>query len=364
MESFMTRRDESLGGEGLGGEGLYARLWKQPRLLVLLRLLFDLGRPAQLKELVALTSGDDEAVSKCCSALAVLGLLTRTSVHMGWCLTPQGLAFIIPSPSPVETQDRLNLVPDASLYTSTGDRPVGLIPSPFQGEGQGEGQFSPPPVDNPVDNSVDNLPVIASEAACPERSEGKQSLPIPVKSPGKPVNSPQSPPDPHLSTASPQPGKNPLNPAQTVDQSPQFPVKSPLNPVNQPVNPVKRPVNPVNKPDPCLSYLLTQSKQGEDSKQETGKTGFLTENLKFFEEIGVVRNPKTTHLAQRIPPATVRLEWQKLLDKDKAWPGLLVKTLSSLPPPAHPRDCDCPACLAKRLERDRRLRQRYAEWEA
>jgi hypothetical protein len=100
------------GGEGWGGD-ICVRLWKQPRLLLLLKLLADLGRPAKLIELVAFTSGDDETISRGCSVLTVLGLLTRTSAHMGWCITPQGLTFL--SAPIVETQDCRNMVPDASL---------------------------------------------------------------------------------------------------------------------------------------------------------------------------------------------------------------------------------------------------------
>jgi hypothetical protein len=220
---------------------------------------------------------------------------------------------------------------------------------------------------------------------------------------GKPVNSPQLKADPHLSASTARlnlPLKHALKPAETEDQHPEFPVNSPDKPVNspgkpvnhpespvnppeagdqhpespvyspgKPVNSAEKPVNspqsPVNSPESALSTTTTTTKSNHKEKVvvEKGDTGFYDENRRFFWDIGITSNLHTDLIASQLAPDLIRLEWQKLLDKDKPWPGLLIKILSNLPPPAHPRDCDCPECQGRRLERDRRLRQRYAEWE-
>jgi len=205
---------------------IYADLWTQARALVILKIIFDLGRPAQLRELVAITQGDDETISKYCSFLATRGLLTRTTSHMGWNLTAQGFSFLRPS---VETQDVASL--------STG----------------------------PVDNS---------------------------------------------------------------------------------------PEIPVNSPESVLSTTTINSHDEEELViVETGKTGFFSGNLALFEEIGITLNPQTDFIARNIDPTVTRVEWQKLLDKGKPWPGLLIKILTH---PPHPKS---------KAQTDADLRARYGQWD-
>lgn len=105
---------------------LYPDLWRQPRALVILKIIYDLGRPAQLHELVSLTGGDDETVSKYCSRLAGMGLLTRVSGHAGWTLTANGMTFLSPNAaSGVETHHIPSLrgipvnYPESTLSTTT-----------------------------------------------------------------------------------------------------------------------------------------------------------------------------------------------------------------------------------------------------
>lgn len=253
--------------------------WKHARALAILKLIADLGRPAMLKELVAITSGDDETISRYCSLLASLGYLTRISCHAGWALTPQGLSFLTPNPG------TFCVLPSAKLSTA--------------------------PVDNSVDNPVDN------------------SAPSPSALPVRPLAEDHTP--------------------QTSGDHPGEALKNPPNPLEYPEN------------SPFL-LTYTQTKREELSKKESPKTGFSAENFRFFEQIGVLLNRRTEFLARQVHPQVMRAEWKKLQDKNKAWPGLLIKTLASLPLPAHPRSCACPACLAHLAERDRQQRRRYAQW--
>ena len=245
--------------------------WKHARALAILKLIADLGRPAMLKELVAITSGDDETISRYCSLLASLGYLTRISAHSGWALTPQGLSFLTPNPG------ASCVIPSAKLSTA------------------------------PVDNSA----------------------PSPSAVPARP------PAEDHTS--------------QTSGDYPVEALKNPLSPLEYPEN------------SPFL-LTYTQTKREELSKKESQKIGFSDENFRFFEQIGVLVNRRTEFLARQVHPQVMRAEWKKLQDKNKAWPGLLIKTLASLPLPAHPRSCACPACLARLAERDRQQRRRYAQW--
>jgi hypothetical protein len=213
---------------------LYPDLWKHAKALIILQIVFVLGRPAQLKELVAITGGDDETVSRHCSYLATRGLLTRTKSHVGWSLTKQGFDFLRP----------------AAAELSTG----------------------------PVDNSFEN------------------------------------------------------------------------------------PDKPVKYPDSSLSITINNPivEEGEEEK-ETGKTGFSKsgfseQNWAFFDKIGVIHNHATEFVASRIHPETVRAEWQKLIDKDKAWPGLLVTILTHTKQ-CHPKSCECEDCRKSTYKR-------YAEWDS
>lgn len=129
---------------------MYSRLWRAPRALVILKVIADLGRPARLVELVAVTGGDDETLSKYCSLLAKMGLLTRVSGHAGWALTRDGLAFIqpgvppaAPSPQPDQAaalaENPVNS-PDSELSFSTNlthHRGSRAIKSPEIGDSSG-----------------------------------------------------------------------------------------------------------------------------------------------------------------------------------------------------------------------------------
>lgn len=88
---------------------LYPALWKQARALVILKIIFDLNRAVQLKELVSLTQGDDETINKYCNTLATMGLITRVRNHAGYALTAQGFNFINPV-NPVNSTENQPLI--------------------------------------------------------------------------------------------------------------------------------------------------------------------------------------------------------------------------------------------------------------
>lgn len=68
----------------------YADLWKHGRAMVLLKIILDLDRPVLRRELISLTQGDDQAISRLCAYLVDQGLLSRMGKYAGWVVTDQG----------------------------------------------------------------------------------------------------------------------------------------------------------------------------------------------------------------------------------------------------------------------------------
>jgi hypothetical protein len=161
-----------------------------------------------------------------------------------------------------------------------------------------------------------------------------------------PACSPAAAADQKLSTAYPQAAGN--SPAKTAQKSP------------------KSAHRPRHSAQTGLSITTTESNQTEVVVKEIPKSAPIPDdyhqNRAFFAEIGILPNPQTESLARNLSPALLRAEWQKLQDRDKPWPGLLINILANRPPPPHPHDCVCPACLERKAEFDRQQRQRYAKW--
>jgi predicted transcriptional regulator len=245
-------------GIGVNPEGtladMYPDLWKQARALVILKIIFDTGRPLQVGELVAATQADKQTILKYCNTLATMGLVTRVRSHAGFALTAQGFAFLSPN-------HRANM--------------------PGMGERQAE---------------------------------------YPAKT-----------------------AKNPLFAAH----NPPYLAKDPLNSAENPPN--------------LANYgRLINTTTTSDAPEEvvvginSAKSAFFGENLDFFEEIGITLNPQTEFLANHVEPDKFRREWEKLIDKGKPWPGLLIRILTHRPRPRND---------SERSEADRRRRQRYAQWD-
>lgn len=70
--------------------------WRQPKALVILKIMTDFGRPVQRKELITITKGDDEKITAYLNILSTMGLVTRVLGRTGWTPTAQGLRFMLP----------------------------------------------------------------------------------------------------------------------------------------------------------------------------------------------------------------------------------------------------------------------------
>lgn len=208
---------------------IYPALWQQARALVILKIIFDFGRPVQLRQLVAATGGNHETVAKYCNSLATMGLLTRVASHVGWSLTAQGFAFM--------------RAPATSL-------------SPGLSTGA---------VDNSNASTLAQIPHNSAESA-------------------------------------------PLINTTTIST------------------------------DSVAVEVLS------------GKSAFFGENLDLFTDIGITLNSQTRFIADHIQPQVIRAEWQKLKDKGKPWPGLLIRILTSSPKPK------------TQEQRDAEARKRYASY--
>jgi hypothetical protein len=223
---------------------LYPQLWQNGRSLVVLKIILDLGRNLQLKELVTATRGDDEAITRCCNSLATMGLITRVSYHAGWILTAQGFTF---------------------MYTVPVERYAEL------------------------------------RAGC-------------------------------------------LAPPQQLSTGyPQLPVKPDHSPVSDLLKTITT-THPDSKVVEVINDRRSNAKSGRISD-------FYAENLQTFAEIGISLNPQTEFIAQHIDPATVRAVWQKLVDRGKPWPGLLIRILTSMPRPK------------SKAEHEAEVRHRYAAYD-
>jgi hypothetical protein len=108
------------------------------------------------------------------------------------------------------------------------------------------------------------------------------------------------------------------------------------------------PQNPLLKAESgVLITTTTNNKESVVVEVLSGKSAFYSENLRFFEEIGITSNPQTEFIADHVEPRVMRAEWKKLSDKGKPWPGLLIKILSSRP----------------KRKTDAELRRRYGQWD-
>jgi hypothetical protein len=88
---------------------IYPQLWRQAKALVILKIIFDLGRPAQRKEIIAATHGDDETISYYLNTLSTMGLITRVHARSGFALTAQGFDFMQPK------TEKPSLIPDSPV---------------------------------------------------------------------------------------------------------------------------------------------------------------------------------------------------------------------------------------------------------
>jgi hypothetical protein len=154
-----------------------AFLWRNGRALILLMLLEDLGRPAQLQEMVAITGGDDETIRKYCSLLRDLGLLARLHPHSGWSITPAG-RIALHSPC-VETQN----------FASRSVAFLPVLPPPFNPQSTCTTEkLSTAPVDN-----FPKKPDIQSAKPFSKPENRRKHVNHPPKKARKPVKSPQNP---------------------------------------------------------------------------------------------------------------------------------------------------------------------------
>lgn len=201
----------------------YPKLWQNSRALVILKIIFDIGRPVQRREIIELTGGDDETITYYLNILATMGLVTRVYGRSGFALTAQGFKFMQPEKPSLITEKPL-------LKTARTVLKDGILP---------------------------------------------------------------------LSTT------------------------TTTNNINQEV------------------VVVSNS----------GNSVFENGNLEIFDEIGITLNDQTRYIASHVDPKTTRAEWEKLVEKGKAWPGLLIKILSSKPK------------QKSQEEREQEIRRKYAKWD-